>query len=59
MTKSAPPGVAAQKGGKQLLLEVRIYVVVTLAWMANGMDLSIGTITKAANASTVSKPGSM
>ena len=53
MEKIAPPGVAAQKGGKQLSLEARIDAVVTLAWMANGMDLPPGAIAKVANASIV------
>ena len=53
MTKSAPPGVAAQKEGKQLSLEVRIDAVVTLDWMANGMDLPTGTIAKVVNASII------
>ena len=38
MTKIAQPGVADQKGGKQLSLEARIDAVVTLAWVANGMN---------------------
>ena len=46
ITKSAPPGVAVQKGGKQLSLEARIDAVVTLAWMADGMDLLTGAIKK-------------
>ena len=53
MTKIAHPGVAAQKGGKQLSLEARIDAVVTLAWMANGMELPTGVIAKVANASIV------
>ena len=55
MTKIALPGVAAQKGGKQLSLEARIDAVVTLAWMADGMDLPPGAISKVANASIVSE----
>ena len=55
MTKVAQPGVAAQKGGKQLSLEARIDAVVTLAWMADGMDLPPGAIAKVANASIVSE----
>ena len=53
MTKSAPPGVDAQRRGKQLSLEVHIDAVVTLAWTANRMELSTGTIAKVANASIV------
>ena len=53
MTKSAPPGVAAQKGGKQLSLEAHIDSVVTLAWMANRMNLPTGAIAKVANASII------
>ena len=53
MTKIVLPGVAAQKGGKQLSLEAQIVAVVTLAWMANGMDLPAGAIAKVANASIV------
>ena len=55
MTKIAPPGVAARRGVKQLPLEARIDVVVTLAWMANGMNLPPGAIAKVANASIVSE----
>ena len=55
MTKIASPGVAAQKGGKQLSLEARIDAVVTLACMANGMDLPPGAIAKVANASIISE----
>ena len=51
MTKSVPPGVAAQRGGKKLSLEAQIDAVVTLAWMANGMELPTGAIAKVANAS--------
>ena len=51
--KIAPPGVAAQKGGKQLSLEARIDAVVTLAWMTNGMHLPPGAIAKVADASIV------
>ena len=53
MEKIAPPGVAAQKGGKQLSLEARIDAVVTLAWMADGMHLPPGSIAKVADASIV------
>ena len=55
MEKIAPPGVAAQKGGKQLSLEARIDAVVTLAWMADGMHLPPGAIAKVADASIVSE----
>ena len=55
MTKIAQPEAAAQKGGKQLSLEARIDAVVTLSWMANGMDLLTGVIAKVANASIVSE----
>ena len=55
MTKSAQPGVAAQKGGKKPSLEARIDVVVTLAWMANEMELPTGAITKVADTSLVLK----
>ena len=51
--KIAQPGVAIQKGGKQLSLEARIDAVVILAWMADGMHLSPGAIVKVANASIV------
>ena len=53
MTKIAPPREAAQRGGKQLSLEVRIDAVLTLAWMANGIDLPTGAIGKVANTSIV------
>ena len=55
MTKIAQPGVAAQRGGKQLSLDARIDAVVTLAWMADGMHLPSGAIAKVANASLVSE----
>ena len=55
MTKSAPPGQASQKGGKQLSLEARIDAVVTLAWMADGMRLPPGAIVKVVDASIVSE----
>ena len=53
MTKTALPGVPAQRGVKQLSLEARIDAVVTLALMANGMDLPTGAIAKVANTSIV------
>ena len=54
-TKLALPGAAAQKGGKQLSLEAHIDAVITLAWMANGMDLPTGFIAKVVNTSIVSE----
>ena len=53
MTKIALPGVAAQRGGKQLSLEAQIDAVITLAWMADGVHLPSGAIGKGANASIV------
>ena len=53
MTKIVLPGVATQKGGKQLSLEARIDAVATLSWMTNGMDLPFGAIEKVADASIV------
>ena len=44
--KIAQPGVAAQKRGKQLSLETRIDAVVTLAWMADGMNLPLAPLQK-------------
>ena len=53
--KIALLGVAAQREGKKLSLDACIDAVVTLVWMANGMERPLDAIGKVAKASIVSE----